>query len=62
LATAVSNTWLLAIAKFRAMSAHSEYRQREEAFDEAAAAKLVDHNDTPDVVMEQKTGRSSYAD
>ena len=47
-------TWLLAIAKFRAMSAYSEHRQREEAFDEAAAAKLVDHNDTPDVVMEQQ--------
>ena len=47
-------TWLLAIAKFRAMSAHSEHRQREEAFDEVAAAKLVDHNDTPDVVMEQQ--------
>ena len=46
-------TWLLAIAKFRAMSAYTEYRQREEAFDEAAAAALVDHNDTPDVVMEQ---------
>ena len=37
---ATVTTWLLAIAKFRAMSAHSEYRQREEAFDEAAAAKL----------------------
>jgi RNA polymerase sigma-70 factor (ECF subfamily) len=47
-------TWLLAIAKYRAMSAHSEQRQREEELDEKVAAKLVDHNDTPDVVVERK--------
>jgi len=49
-------TWLLAIAKNRALSMRQEHRRREEALDDDYAATLVDHYDTPDMVLEQQGG------
>ena len=49
-------TWLLAIAKNRALSMRQEHRRREEALDDDYAATLVDHRDTPDMVLEQRDG------
>lgn len=49
-------TWLLAIAKNRALSMRQEHRRREEALDDDYAATLVDHRDTADMVLEQQDG------
>lgn len=49
-------TWLLAIAKYRALNTRKEHRRREEALEDDQAAKLVDQSDTPDIVVEQKDG------
>ena len=49
-------TWLLAIAKNRALSVRREHWRREEALDDDYAATLVDHRDTPDMVLEQRDG------
>jgi RNA polymerase sigma-70 factor, ECF subfamily len=49
-------TWLLAIAKNQALWMRKKHRWREEALDDDHAAKLVDHRDTPDMVLEQQDG------
>jgi RNA polymerase sigma-70 factor (ECF subfamily) len=49
-------SWLLAIAKNRALSMRQEHRRREEALDDDYAATLVDHSDTTDMVREQQDG------
>ena len=49
-------TWLLAIAKNRALTMRQEDRRREEALDDDYAATLVDHRDTADMVLEQQDG------
>jgi len=49
-------TWLLAIAKNRALTTRKERRWREETLEDDQAAQIVDHSDTPDVVVEQKDG------
>ena len=49
-------TWLLAIARNRALSARNEGRRREEALDDEHAATLVDERATPDVIIEQRDG------
>ena len=50
-------TWLLAIAKYRALSMRQEQqRGREEALEDDYAATLVDHRDTADMVLEQQDG------
>jgi RNA polymerase sigma-70 factor (ECF subfamily) len=46
------STWLLAIARNKALSVHR--RRREAELDDAAAAKLVDPADRPDVCLEKK--------
>jgi len=49
-------TWLLAIAKNQALWMRKKHRWREEALDDDHAATLVDHRDTPDMVLEQQDG------
>ena len=49
-------TWLLAIAKNRALTARNGHRRNEEALDDAHACTIADHSDTPDVVVERKDG------
>ena len=49
-------SWLLAIAKNRALTMRREHRRREEALDDDYAATLVDHRDTADMVLEQQDG------
>jgi RNA polymerase sigma-70 factor (ECF subfamily) len=46
------STWLLAIARFKALSARR--RRREAEFDDATAANLVDPADMPDVTLQKK--------
>jgi RNA polymerase sigma-70 factor (ECF subfamily) len=50
-------TWLLAIAKNRACKMRQRHRRREEEIlDDDHAATLVDHRDTPDMVLEHQDG------
>jgi len=49
-------TWLLAIAKKRVWAMRQQHRWREESLDDDHAATLVDHYDTPDMVLEQQGG------
>src|SRR4029079_12268188 len=46
------STWLLAIARFKALSALR--RKPEQALDEEAAEAIEDTSDTPDVTLEKK--------
>ena len=47
-------TWLLAIAKYRALNMRKQHRGRERALEGDQVAGLVDDSDTPDVVVERK--------
>jgi len=49
-------TWLLAIAKKRAWRMGRQHRRPEESLDDDHAATLVDHRDTPDMVLEHQDG------
>ena len=49
-------TWLLAIAKQRAWAMRRQDRRREESLVDDHAATLVDHRDTPDMVLEHQDG------
>ena len=49
-------TGLLAIAKNRAWAMRQQHRRREEALDDDHADTLVDHRDTPDMVLEHQDG------
>jgi RNA polymerase sigma-70 factor (ECF subfamily) len=46
------STWLLAIARYKALSVYR--RRREAELDDATAANLVDSADTPDVCLQKK--------